>query len=131
MPLAHLYLAQSAATANEFFAELTRADETSGHASRGEQLWIKAFKAASFADPATAQKLFQELVSAFPDDERAQTLLGITYFGQQDYAQAVATDARFDKTTTDWDFVVVSRELDSYASGRANQKLCRQLRGSR
>ena len=87
--LAHLYLAQSAPTAKEFFAELSKADETSGHASRGEQLWIKAFKAGSYADPATAQKLYQELVSAFPNDERAQTLLGTSYFGQQDYAMAV------------------------------------------
>jgi tetratricopeptide (TPR) repeat protein len=72
-----------------FFAELSKADETSGRASKGEQLWIKAFKAGSYADPATAQKLYQELVSAFPDDERAQTLLGTSYFGQQEYAQAV------------------------------------------
>jgi tetratricopeptide (TPR) repeat protein len=87
--LAHLYLAQSAPTAKVFFAELSKADETSGHASRGEQLWIKAFKAASYADPSTAQKLYQELVSVFPDDERAQTLLGTSHFGQQEYAQAV------------------------------------------
>ena len=87
--LAHLYLAQSAPTAKIFFAELSKADETSGHASKGEQLWIKAFKAGSYADPATAQKLYQELVDAFPDDERAQTLLGTSYFGQQEYAQAV------------------------------------------
>jgi tetratricopeptide (TPR) repeat protein len=87
--LAHLYLAQSAPTAKVFFAELSKADEASGHASRGEQLWIKAFKAGSYADPSTAQKLYQELVSAFPGDERAQTLLGTSYFGQQEYAQAV------------------------------------------
>ena len=87
--LAHLYLAQSAPTAKSFFAELSKADETSGNASRGEQLWIKAFKAGSYADPSTAQKLYQELVDAFPDDERAQTLLGTSYFGQQDFALAV------------------------------------------
>jgi tetratricopeptide (TPR) repeat protein len=87
--LAHLYLAQTAPTAKVFFAELSKADETSAHASRGEQLWIRAFKAGSYADPATAQKLYQELVDAFPNDERAQTLLGTSYFGQQDYAQAV------------------------------------------
>ncbi|HMK39321.1 MAG TPA: tetratricopeptide repeat protein [Bacteroidota bacterium] len=86
--LAHLYLAQSAPTAKAFFAALGKADETASHASRGEQLQIRAFKAASYADPSTAQKLYTELVSAFPDDERAQTLLGTSYFGQQEYAQA-------------------------------------------
>lgn len=55
--------------------------------------------------------------------KRPEVVIGRQEVSQiEDYAQAVATDARFDKTTTDWDFVVVSRELDSYASGRANQK---------
>jgi tetratricopeptide (TPR) repeat protein len=86
--LAHLYLAQAAPTAKQFFAELGKADEASARATRGEQLQIKAFKAASYADQATAQTLYRELVGLFPDDERAQTLLGTSYFGQQDYVQA-------------------------------------------
>lgn len=87
--LAHLYLAQSAPTAKVFFAELGKADENAAHASKGEQLYIRAFKAASYGDPAGALKLYRELVEAFPDDERAQTLLGTSYFAQQDYQQAV------------------------------------------
>jgi tetratricopeptide (TPR) repeat protein len=86
--LAHLYLAQASPTVKVFFAELGKADETSAHASRGEQLYIKAVKAGAYADAATAQKLYMELVASFPDDERAQTLLGTSYFAQQDYAQA-------------------------------------------
>ena len=86
--LAHLYLAQSAPTTKEFFAALTKADESAGHASKGEQLEIRALKAASYGDPATALKLYKELVDAYPDDERAQTLLGTTYFAQQDYARS-------------------------------------------
>jgi tetratricopeptide (TPR) repeat protein len=86
--LAHLYLAQTAPTAKSFFAELSKADETSAHASKGEQLWIKAFKAGAYADPSTALRLYQELAEAFPDDERAQTLLGTSYLAQQDYVQA-------------------------------------------
>ncbi len=86
--LAHLYIAQSAPTAREFFTALTEADETAGHASKGEQLEIRALKAASYGDPATALKLYRELVEAFPDDERAQTLLGTSYFAQQDYARS-------------------------------------------
>jgi len=86
--LAHLYLAQAAPTAKVFFAELNKADETSAKASKGEQLYIKAFKAGAYADQSTSLKLYKELVEAFPGDERAQTLLGTTYFAQQDYVQA-------------------------------------------
>lgn len=86
--LAHLYVAQSAPTAKEFFEALNEADESAVHASKGEQLYIKAFKAASYGDPATALKLYRELVEAFPSDERAQTLLGTSYFAQQEYAQS-------------------------------------------
>jgi len=86
--LAHLYVAQAAPTANEFFAALTKAEESARHASKGEQLEIRAFKAGSYGDPTTALKLYRELVDAFPGDERAQTLLGTSYFAQQDYARS-------------------------------------------
>ena len=65
--LAHLYLAQSAPTAKVFFAELNKADEASAKASKGEQLYIKAFKAGSYADQSTSLKLYKELVEAFPE----------------------------------------------------------------
>ena len=87
--LAHFYLAQTAPTAREFFSHLEKAVELAEQASMGEQLWIKGFKAGAYADPVAQRKLYQELVTMFPDDERAQTLLGIAYFGQQEYAQAV------------------------------------------
>jgi tetratricopeptide (TPR) repeat protein len=86
--LAHLYLAQSAPTAKDFFAELNKANETSAHASKGEQLYIRAFRAGAYADQSTSLKLYKELVEAFPGDERAHTLLGTTFFAQQDYVQA-------------------------------------------
>ncbi len=86
--LAHLFLAQSAPTAKVFFAELKKADETSAHASRGEQIWIRAVKAGAYADQAAALKLYAQLVEEFPGDEQAQTFLGTTYFAQQDYSRA-------------------------------------------
>ena len=39
----------------------------------------------------------------------------------EDYAIAVAKDSRFDKETTEWDFILVSREMDGYVSERASQ----------
>jgi len=86
--LAYLYLAQSAATAKEFFADLDKAQELADHASHGEQLWIKGFRTGAYGDPLTQRSLYQELVKAYPGDERAQTLLGIAYFTTQDFVQA-------------------------------------------
>ena len=87
--LAHLYLAQTAPTAKVFFSELDKAADLAGPASKGEDLWIKGFKAGAYADPTGQQHLYKQLVEAYPGDERAQTLLGISYFGQQDYAKAI------------------------------------------
>jgi len=86
--LAYLYLAQSAATAKEFFADLDKAQDLAAHASHGEQLWITGFRTGAYGDPLTQRSLYQELVKAYPGDERAQTLLGISYFGTQDFKQA-------------------------------------------
>lgn len=86
--MAHLYLAQTAPTAKVFFAELDKAVENSKRVSKAEQLWINGVRAGAYADPITQRKLYKELVEMFPADERAQTLLGISYFGQQEYADA-------------------------------------------
>jgi hypothetical protein len=40
----------------------------------------------------------------------------------RDYAQAVADDAQFDKTTTQWDFWVVSTDMDDAIRRQANQR---------
>ena len=86
--LAYLYLAQTAPTAKEFFAYVDKASGTASHASKGEQLWIAGFRAGSLGDPETQRKKLAELVSMFPDDERAQMLSGIFHFGQQEYETA-------------------------------------------
>ena len=87
--LGYLYLAQSAPTAKDFFAALDKAAALASHASKGEQLWIKGFKAGAYGDPSGQRKSFEELVQTFPGDERAQTLLGTSFFGQQDYVKAI------------------------------------------
>lgn len=86
--LAHLYLAQSAGTAKEFFDHLKQAVALSGKASEGEQMMILGFEAGSNADAMKQREYYQKLTTLFPNDQRALTLLGINYFGQQDYAKA-------------------------------------------
>jgi tetratricopeptide (TPR) repeat protein len=86
--LAQLYLAQTAPTPKEFFAHLKEADELSAKASEGERLWIKGARAGAYADLEGQLKVYKELAQNFPRDERAQTLLGIAYFAQQNYGAA-------------------------------------------
>jgi len=87
--LAHLYKAQSAATATTFFEEMRKADETSGHASHGEQLMIRGFIAGANANPGVQLEMYHELAQEYPEDERAQLLVGTAYMGQQEYTLAV------------------------------------------
>jgi tetratricopeptide (TPR) repeat protein len=87
--LAYLYLATTAPTAKDFFAYLDKATELSRQASPGEQLWIAGFREGALANPSAQRESFQKLAAMFPEDERAQTLLGTSYFALQDYVQAV------------------------------------------
>lgn len=86
--LAYLYLATTAPTAKEFFSYLDKAAELARNASAGEQLWITGFRQGALADPAGQREAFQKLVDMFPNDERAQMLLGTNFLAQQDYVQS-------------------------------------------
>jgi tetratricopeptide (TPR) repeat protein len=86
--LAYLYRAQSAPSAKEFFADLSKAAELAPKATEGEKLWITGFRAGAYADPAKQKEIYRKLVEAYPDDERALTLLGIAHFGQFEFAEA-------------------------------------------
>jgi tetratricopeptide (TPR) repeat protein len=86
--LAQLYLAQTAPTPKEFFAHLKEAGELSAKVSEGERLWIKGVRAGAYADLEGQLKTYKELSRIFPRNERAQTLLGIAYFAQQNYTPA-------------------------------------------
>lgn len=86
--LGHLYLALTAPTNRGFFASLERASQLSGGVSEGERLWIEGVRAGAVADPLAQRELYRKLTALYPRDERALTLLGINYFGQQEYAEA-------------------------------------------
>jgi len=87
--LAHLFVAQTSASAKEFFANLDKALEHAGKATEGEKLWIQGVRAGAYADQGTQQKCYAKLAELFPGDERAQMLLGVYHFGLQEYEQAV------------------------------------------
>jgi tetratricopeptide (TPR) repeat protein len=86
--LAHYSLAQNSPTAKEFFGHLKQAVALSDKASEGERLMILGLQAGANADTDKQRKYYEQLVAAYPEDERAHFLLGNNYFGQQDYPKA-------------------------------------------
>jgi tetratricopeptide (TPR) repeat protein len=96
-PLAHYQLALNSATAKDFFDHMKQAVAHSEQASEGERLMILAAEAGGNADPTRALEYLKELVTKYPEDERAHFLLGNAYFGQQEYQKAVE---QYQKATT-------------------------------
>jgi tetratricopeptide (TPR) repeat protein len=87
--LAHYSLALNSPTAKEFFEHLKQAVALAGKASDGERLMILGLEAGANADTDKQRGYYQQLVGAYPQDERAHFLLGGNYFGQQDYPKAI------------------------------------------
>jgi tetratricopeptide (TPR) repeat protein len=88
--LAHLAVAQTSGTAKEFFASLADAVAASAKASEGERLLIQGTDAGARGKAGVQKEMFIKVTKLFPNDERAHNTLGGLYFGQQDYALAVA-----------------------------------------
>ena len=87
--LAELNRAQASPTAKEFFEHLKKAVALSDKVSDGERMMIQAAEAGANGDPTKQKEILDKLVAAYPNDERAQFILGGYYFGQQDFAQAI------------------------------------------
>ncbi len=87
--LAQLGLANTAPTPKIFFESLERAVAASEGASEGERLMIRGLHAVVNGDPAGQLEAYTRLTELYPEDQRAQTLLGVAYFGRQDYPAAV------------------------------------------
>jgi tetratricopeptide (TPR) repeat protein len=87
--LAHLALANSATSAQEFFSGLERAVELAGGVSEGERLWILGQDEGSRGNPDNQRENYRALVEMFPEDERAHNLLAGHYFGRQSYEPAI------------------------------------------
>jgi tetratricopeptide (TPR) repeat protein len=86
---AELALANAMQNGAEFFDHLHKAVALADKASNGERLLILATEAAATANPARQKDYLNQLVAAYPNDERAHFYLAGYYFGQQDYAPAI------------------------------------------
>lgn len=89
--LAHYYNALSSPTAKGFFEQLDKAVALADNASEGEKLVILAAEAGANGNPSKQKEYLAKLVELYPNDERALSLLGTFYFGQQQYDDAVTT----------------------------------------
>ena len=87
--LAELNRAQVSPTGKEFFDHLKKAVSLADKASNGEKLLILANEAGANGNVAKQKELLDQLMAAFPNDERAHFNVGGYYFGQQDFAKAI------------------------------------------
>jgi tetratricopeptide (TPR) repeat protein len=86
---AELSLANSAPTGKEFFEHLNKAVSLADKASNGERLLILATQAGANNNAVGQKEYLDQLVAAYPNDERAHFNLGGYYFGQQDFPKAI------------------------------------------
>jgi tetratricopeptide (TPR) repeat protein len=87
--MAYLNLAFVSPNAKEFFQNFDMAKALIDKVSEGERLWILGIESGINAFPMKQRELFQKMVEAFPNDERAHNLLAGNYFGQEDYQLAI------------------------------------------
>lgn len=87
--LAELNRANVSPTGKEFFEHLKKAVSLSGKASNGEKLLILGNEAGANGNAVKQKELLEQLVAAYPNDERAHFNLGGYYFGQQEMPKAI------------------------------------------
>jgi tetratricopeptide (TPR) repeat protein len=87
--LAELSRANVSPTAKEFFDHLKKAVSLADKASNGERLLILSAEAGANGIQTSQKEHLEQLVAAYPNDERAHFTLGGYYFGQQDFAKAI------------------------------------------
>jgi len=87
--LAELNRAQVSPTGKEFFDHVKKAVALADKASNGEKLLILSADAGANGNVAKQKEYLDQLVAAYPNDERAHFNLGGYYFGQQDMPQAI------------------------------------------
>jgi len=87
---AELARAVSSPTTKEFFEHQKKAVSLTSKASNGEKLLIMANEAGANGVTEIQKEYLDQLVAAYPNDERAQFTLGNYYFAQQELDQALA-----------------------------------------
>ena len=86
---AELSRANVSPTGKEFFDHLKKAVSLADKASNGEKLLILGTEAGANGNPAKQKEYFDQLVAAYPNDERANFALAGYHFGQQEMPQAI------------------------------------------
>jgi len=76
-------------TGKELFDHLQKAVSLADKASNGEKLLILGTEAGVNGNPAKQKEYLDQLVAAYPNDERANFAVGGYYFGQQDFPKAI------------------------------------------
>lgn len=94
--MAYLYLANNAVSAKEFFSSLKKAVFLADEVSEGERHWILARDAGNRGKPDSQKGHLEALIDLYPNDERGHNLLGVYYFGRQEYDEAIQ---HFEKAT--------------------------------
>ncbi len=87
--LAELGRANASPTGTEFLVHLKKAVAMADKLSNGEKLQILAAEAGSSGKAAQQKDYLEQLVAAYPQDERAHFALGAFLFGQQDASAAI------------------------------------------
>jgi len=100
--LAHLGVATTAPGPTEFFPALRRAVELAPLVTEAEANIINAGEAGVNSRPDEQRRLLEANAKAYPDDERAHSMLGNFLFGSQEweaaiveYKRAIAIDPKF------------------------------------
>lgn len=76
-------------TGKEFFDHLKKAVSLADKASNGERLLILGTEAGVNGNPTKQKEYLDQLIKAYPNDERANFALAAYYFGQQDFPNAI------------------------------------------
>ncbi len=92
--LAYLYLATNSVSAKEFFSSFKKAVYLADEVSEGERHWILGQDAGNRGKPEEQLAHYEALLDLYPEDERVHNLLGIYYFGRQEYDPAIEHFAR-------------------------------------
>src|SRR5215831_14436951 len=87
---AELARANNSPTTKEFFEHQQNAAALADKVSDGEKLLILANQAGANAEVIKQKDYLDKLLAAYPNDERAQLVTGTFYFGQQQFARAIA-----------------------------------------
>lgn len=87
--MAYYYKAITQIGPRGFLENFQKAKSHLNQVSEGERLMILGLDAQVNRDPVQVEKYYTKLVELYAADERAHTLLGTYYYGQQEYDKAI------------------------------------------